>query len=71
RYGHNRSVESSRGKKSAGDGRAAMPMSARVSQAEGLKYDPGNWLLMHAMGSNLAGGIGSAAAAGMFIAMFK
>jgi oxaloacetate decarboxylase beta subunit len=46
-------------------------MSARVSHAEGLKADPDNWLVMHAMGPNLAGVIGSAAAAGMFIAMFQ
>lgn len=52
-------------------GVSAVPMSARVSHSEGLKYDPGNWLLMHAMGPNLAGVIGSAAAAGMFIAMFQ
>ena len=52
-------------------GVSAVPMSARVSHAEGLKYDPNNWLLMHAMGPNLAGVIGSAAAAGMFIAMFQ
>ncbi|OQX25069.1 MAG: glutaconyl-CoA decarboxylase subunit beta [Desulfobacteraceae bacterium IS3] len=52
-------------------GVSAVPMSARVSHAEGLKADPNNWLLMHAMGPNLAGVIGSAAAAGMFIAMFK
>ena len=52
-------------------GVSAVPMSARVSHSEGLKYDPDNWLIMHAMGPNLAGVIGSAAAAGMFIAMFK
>jgi len=52
-------------------GVSAVPMSARVSHSEGLKYDPENWLLMHAMGPNLAGVIGSAAAAGMFIAMFQ
>jgi carboxybiotin decarboxylase len=52
-------------------GVSAVPMSARVSQAEGLKADPNNWLIMHAMGPNLAGVIGSAAAAGMFIAMFQ
>ncbi len=52
-------------------GVSAVPMSARVSHAEGLKADPTNWLLMHAMGPNLAGVIGSAAAAGMFIAMFQ
>jgi carboxybiotin decarboxylase len=52
-------------------GVSAVPMSARVSHVEGLKADPDNWLLMHAMGPNLAGVIGSAAAAGMFIAMFQ
>jgi oxaloacetate decarboxylase beta subunit len=52
-------------------GVSAVPMAARVSQVEGLKYDPDNWLIMHAMGPNLAGVIGSASAAGMFIAMFK
>ncbi|MFH1480564.1 MAG: sodium ion-translocating decarboxylase subunit beta [Pseudomonadota bacterium] len=51
-------------------GVSAVPMSARVSQVVGQKYDKGNYLLMHAMGPNLAGVIGSAAAAGMFIAMF-
>jgi sodium ion-translocating decarboxylase beta subunit len=52
-------------------GVSAVPMSARVTHAEGLKADPNNWLIMHAMGPNLAGVIGSAAAAGMFIAMFQ
>jgi sodium ion-translocating decarboxylase beta subunit len=52
-------------------GVSAVPMSARVSQLQGLKYDKKNHLLMHAMGPNLAGVIGSAAAAGMFIAMFN
>ncbi len=52
-------------------GVSAVPMSARVSHTEGLKADPNNWLMMHAMGPNLAGVIGSAAAAGMFIAMFQ
>jgi oxaloacetate decarboxylase beta subunit len=52
-------------------GVSAVPMCARVSHSEGLKADPENWLLMHAMGPNLAGVIGSAAAAGMFIAMFQ
>ncbi len=51
-------------------GVSAVPMSARVSELEGLKADKRNHLLMHAMGPNLAGVIGSAAAAGMFIAMF-
>jgi oxaloacetate decarboxylase beta subunit len=45
-------------------------MAARVSQMVGLRYDKTNHLLMHAVGPNLAGVIGSAAAAGMFIAMF-
>jgi carboxybiotin decarboxylase len=52
-------------------GVSAVPMSARVSHNEGLKADPDNWLLMHAMGPNLAGVIGTAGAAGMFIAMFQ
>ena len=51
-------------------GVSAVPMAARVSQVVGLKYDKTNHLLMHAVGPNLAGVIGSAAAAGMFIAMF-
>ena len=51
-------------------GVSAVPMAARVAQAEGAKYDESQHLLMHAMGPNLAGVIGSAAAAGMFIAMF-
>jgi oxaloacetate decarboxylase beta subunit len=51
-------------------GVSAVPMAARVTQLMGLKYDKRNHLLMHAMGPNLAGVIGSAAAAGMFIAMF-
>ena len=52
-------------------GVSAVPMAARVSQLIGQKYDKKNYLLMHAMGPNLAGIIGSAAVAGMFIAMFK
>jgi len=52
-------------------GVSAVPMSARVSHNMGIKEDPNNWLIMHAMGPNLAGVIGSAAAAGMFIAMFQ
>ena len=51
-------------------GVSAVPMAARVAQMEGLKGDKTNHLLMHAIGPNLAGVIGSAAAAGMFIAMF-
>lgn len=52
-------------------GVSAVPMAARVSQMQGMKYDKTNHLLMHAMAPNLAGLIGSAAAAGMFIAMFN
>ncbi|MBU2549123.1 MAG: sodium ion-translocating decarboxylase subunit beta [Proteobacteria bacterium] len=52
-------------------GVSAVPMSARVSQRIGQEYDRKNHLLMHAMGPNLAGVIGTAAAAGMFIAMFR
>jgi sodium ion-translocating decarboxylase beta subunit len=52
-------------------GVSAVPMSARVSQLTGMKYDKSNYLLMYAMGPNLSGVIGSAAAAGMFIAMFN
>ncbi|WP_208598422.1 sodium ion-translocating decarboxylase subunit beta [Desulfatiglans anilini] len=51
-------------------GVSAVPMSARVSQIVGQEFDKRNYLLMHAMGPNLAGVIGTAAAAGMFIAMF-
>jgi sodium ion-translocating decarboxylase beta subunit len=51
-------------------GVSAVPMSARVSQVVGQEYNKQNFLLMHAMGPNLAGVIGTAAAAGMFIAMF-
>lgn len=49
-------------------GVSAVPMAARVSQVEGQKYDPTNFLLMHAMGPNVAGVIGTAMAAGFFIA---
>ena len=52
-------------------GVSAVPMAARVSQTQGTRYNPSNFLLMHAIGPNLAGVIGSAAAAGMFIAMFN
>ena len=51
-------------------GVSAVPMAARVSQMVGQKYNPGNFLLMHAMGPNVAGVIGSAVAAGVFIALF-
>lgn len=51
-------------------GVSAMPMAARVSQIEGQKANPRNYLLMHAMGPNVAGSIGSAVAAGLLLAMF-
>lgn len=51
-------------------GVSAVPMAARVSHVEGQKADPSNFLLMHAMGPNVAGVIGSALAAGYFIARF-
>ncbi len=52
-------------------GVSAVPMAARVSQKEGQKADPSNFLLMHAMGPNVAGVIGSAVAAGVLLACFK
>ncbi len=52
-------------------GVSAVPMAARVSQRVGQKEDPSNFLLMHAMGPNVAGVIGSAVAAGVFLSMFK
>jgi oxaloacetate decarboxylase beta subunit len=51
-------------------GVSAVPMAARVSQIEGQKYNPSNYLLMHAMGPNVAGVIGSAVAAGTLLALF-
>ena len=50
-------------------GVSAVPDSARISQNLGLEYDPGNYLLMHAMGPNVAGVIGTAVAAGTMLAM--
>lgn len=52
-------------------GVSAVPMAARVSQTVGQQENPGNFLLMHAMGPNVAGVIGSAVAAGVFISMFS
>jgi sodium ion-translocating decarboxylase beta subunit len=52
-------------------GVSAVPMAARVSQKVGSEYDPKNFLLMHAMGPNVAGVIGTAIAAGMFLTMLK
>ena len=51
-------------------GVSAVPMAARVSQKVGQQENPANFLLMHAMGPNVAGVIGSAVAAGVFISMF-
>jgi oxaloacetate decarboxylase beta subunit len=52
-------------------GVSAVPMAARVSQEMGTREDPQNTLLMHAMGPNVAGVIGSAVAAGMLLAVFR
>ncbi len=52
-------------------GVSAVPMAARVAQSEGRKYNPTNFLLMHAMGPNVAGVIGSAVAAGFLLLMFQ
>jgi oxaloacetate decarboxylase beta subunit len=52
-------------------GVSAVPMAARVSQVMGQKEDPSNFLLMHAMGPNVAGVIGSAVAAGIMLSLFR
>jgi oxaloacetate decarboxylase beta subunit len=52
-------------------GVSAVPMSARVVNKEGMKEDPSNVLLMHAMGPNVSGVIGSAVAAGVLLSIFK
>lgn len=52
-------------------GVSAVPMAARVSQVEGRKAEPANFLLMHAMGPNVAGVIGSAVAAGFLLMLFQ
>ena len=52
-------------------GVSAVPMAARVAQSVGQKENPSNFLLMHAMGPNVAGVIGSAVAAGVFLALFN
>ena len=52
-------------------GVSAVPMAARVAQTVGQKEDPSNFLLMHAMGPNVAGVIGSAVAAGVFLSWFR
>jgi len=51
-------------------GVSAVPMAARVSNTVGLQYNKSNYLLMHAMGPNVAGVIGSAVAAGFLLAVF-
>ena len=51
-------------------GVSAVPMAARVSQKVGAEYDPSNFLLMHAMGPNVAGVVGTAVVAGTFMAVF-
>ena len=51
-------------------GVSAVPMAARVSQTEGRKYNPSNFLLMHAMGPNVVGVIGSAVSAAVMLSMF-
>ncbi|NLL45564.1 MAG: sodium ion-translocating decarboxylase subunit beta, partial [Clostridiales bacterium] len=52
-------------------GVSAVPMAARVSQVVGQKENPRNFLLMHAMGPNVAGVIGSAVAAGVLLSLFR
>jgi oxaloacetate decarboxylase beta subunit len=52
-------------------GVSAVPMAARVSHDVGMKADPTNFLLMHAMGPNVAGVIGSAIAAGYFLSLLQ
>lgn len=51
-------------------GFSAVPMAARVAQSEGIKANPNNYLLMQAMGPNVAGVIGSAISAGIFLSFF-
>ena len=52
-------------------GVSAVPMAARVSQKVGQKENPSNFLLMHAMGPNVSGVIGSAVAAGVLLTLLK
>jgi len=52
-------------------GVSAVPMAARVAAVEGQRENPTNYLLMHAMGPNVAGVIGTAIAAGVLLAVFK
>jgi oxaloacetate decarboxylase beta subunit len=52
-------------------GVSAIPMAARVAQKEGQKANPQNYLLMHALGPNMAGAIGTSLVAGIFLGMFQ
>ncbi|MBR5783622.1 MAG: sodium ion-translocating decarboxylase subunit beta, partial [Bacteroidales bacterium] len=52
-------------------GVSAVPDAARVSNSVGLEYDKTNYLMMHAMGPNVAGVVGSAVAAGMLLSFLK
>ncbi len=52
-------------------GISAYPMAARVAQTEGRRYDPNNWLLMHAMGANTGGQIGSIMAAAIMLSVLR
>lgn len=52
-------------------GISAYPMAARVAQTEGRRYDANNWLLMHAMGANTGGQVGSIMAAGIMLSVIK
>ena len=52
-------------------GVSAVPMAARVAQNVGKEENPNNYLLMHAMGPNVAGVIGSAVASGIFLSMYR
>ena len=52
-------------------GVSAVPMAARVAQNVGQKENPNNYLLMHAMGPNVAGVIGSAIASGIFLQLYR
>ena len=57
--------------RSGGVDQKAVPMAARVANKVGLEEDPSNYLLMHAMGPNVSGVIGSAVAAGVLLNMLK
>ena len=67
---HRSLTRACRPKRGVGRRALAVPMAARVSQMVVQKYCPGNFLLMNAMGPNVAGVIGSAVAAGYFMLIF-